>query len=63
MNKSSMLVDTNAAMPTPTRAGKSNNISTVCELQVNEATYLSMLQEKRSSAVDLPLQKCSLLYG
>ena len=28
MNKSSMLVDTNAAMPIPTRVGKSNVIST-----------------------------------
>jgi hypothetical protein len=27
MNKSSMLVDTNAAMPTPTRVGKSNIMS------------------------------------
>jgi len=48
------LVDTNAAMPTPTRAGKSNTIS--CEHQVKEATYfdlaffltLIVLQEKRS---------------
>jgi hypothetical protein len=41
MNKSSMLVDTNAAMPTPTRVGKSNTIS--CEHQVKEATYLTYL--------------------
>jgi hypothetical protein len=27
MNKSSMLVDTNAAMPIPTKVGKSNIIS------------------------------------
>jgi hypothetical protein len=35
-----MLVDTNAAMPTPTRAGKSNTIS--CEHQVKEATYIDL---------------------
>ena len=54
MNKSYMLVDTNAALPTPTRAGKSNTIS--CEHQVKEATYIDLsflltlivLKEKRS---------------
>jgi hypothetical protein len=55
-----MLVDTNAAMPTPTRAGKSNTIS--CEHQVKEATYIDLSyldSAKRKtipSVMDLRLQ-------
>jgi hypothetical protein len=40
MNKSSKLVDTNAAMPTLTRAKKSK--LSICELQVKEATYIDL---------------------
>ena len=63
-----MLVDTNAAMPTPTRAGKSNTIS--CEHQVKEATYIdlsllsyfdSATRKTIPSVVDLRLQKGSSL--
>jgi hypothetical protein len=69
MNKSSMLVDTKAAMPTPTRAGKSNTIS--CEHQVKEATYIdlslflsyfdSATRKTIPSVVDFRLRKYSSL--